>query len=235
MSVGGLLAGGILGAMKLTSLRRRVRAVEREALTDPLTGLYNRRGCERRLAEDLARKSRRQAESFSLVVADLDNLKQVNDRYGHSAGDQYLREFARLLKDNLRAGDWVGRWAGDEFLVALWDTGSFAGAASETAFKMSGAQDDVRGVLHRLLAQVSQTVVRLPGGAEPLLSASFGVANCGDVSREGNCPADSGVAELVHHDTQAGGPFDDDLTLFERADAALLEAKRRGKGMIVHA
>ena len=161
---GAVVAGGtVLSALELVRLRREVRTFAREALTDPLTGFYNRRGCERRLAEDLAREDRSRARgSLTLVAADLDGLKVVNDCHGHAAGDAYLTAFGALMQENLRTGDWVGRWAGDEFVVALWE--EEGGPA-------------VRAVLDRLVKEIiPRSVVWLPDGQEVSLSASFGVA-----------------------------------------------------------
>lgn len=88
------------------------------ALTDPLTGLYNRRFAERHLRMEIARAHRRRY-ALTLVLFDLDNFKQINDYFGHPAGDMVLKTFAgRLLKD-VREGDLAARLGGDEFLLLL--------------------------------------------------------------------------------------------------------------------
>jgi len=92
--------------------------VERQALVDGLTGIANRRGCEDALAHEIARSDRMVAP-FTLVVADLDDFKQINDRYGHDAGDDVLREFASVLRQTLRESDLAGRWGGEEFVLLL--------------------------------------------------------------------------------------------------------------------
>jgi len=92
--------------------------VERQALVDGLTGIANRRGCEDALAHEIARSDRMVAP-FTLVVADLDDFKQINDRYGHEAGDDVLREFASVLRRTLRESDLAGRWGGEEFVLLL--------------------------------------------------------------------------------------------------------------------
>ena len=91
------------------------------AATDPLTGLSNRRHIEPQLEGETARAMRHRAP-FSLLMADLDHFKRVNDQYGHDAGDEVLREVARRLKDLLRTEDRPARWGGEEFLVLLTDT-----------------------------------------------------------------------------------------------------------------
>lgn len=99
---------------ELQLFQRRLEAAEVLASTDPLTSLANRREAERIIGE--MTQSRRR---FSLMLFDLDRFKTVNDRYGHSAGDQVLRAFARRLTEQFRAEDLVCRWGGDEFLVIL--------------------------------------------------------------------------------------------------------------------
>jgi diguanylate cyclase (GGDEF)-like protein len=95
------------------------RLIERLALsatTDPLTGLANRRAFEQRLDERLAVPS---AEPFSVIMLDVDGLKQVNDADGHAAGDAVLEEVASVLRSHVRQEDLVTRWGGDEFVLLL--------------------------------------------------------------------------------------------------------------------
>jgi len=95
-------------------------ALERLALTDPLTGLFNRRAGEQALARELAR-ARRTGSRFCLALFDVDHFKKVNDLHGHAAGDQVLSEVSRILRLSFRASDLAVRWGGDEFLVLLPD------------------------------------------------------------------------------------------------------------------
>ena len=101
-------------------------ALERLALTDPLTGLSNRRAGERALERETAR-ARRAGSPFSLALIDLDHFKQINDAQSHSVGDQALCEVSRILTSTFRASDLAVRWGGDEFLVLLPDV-TVAGA-----------------------------------------------------------------------------------------------------------
>ena len=88
------------------------------AMVDPLTGLYNRRFAEQRLAAEVAR-SERKGHPLTVLTVDLNHFKQINDTYGHPAGDQVLQEFAARLNQVIRGSDLAVRLGGDEFLVLL--------------------------------------------------------------------------------------------------------------------
>jgi diguanylate cyclase (GGDEF)-like protein len=104
---------------QINRIRRELsEELHKLAFLDPLTNLFNRRYIEQRLADEIAR-SQRQSYPLTVTLVDLDALKQVNDTYGHSAGDRVLREFAERLKKAVRGSDLVGRYGGDEFLAVL--------------------------------------------------------------------------------------------------------------------
>ena len=88
------------------------------AMIDPLTGLYNRRFAEQRLAAEVARSERR-GHPLTVLTLDLNNFKEINDTHGHPAGDQVLQEFASRLNKVIRGADLAVRLGGDEFLVVL--------------------------------------------------------------------------------------------------------------------
>jgi diguanylate cyclase (GGDEF)-like protein len=92
--------------------------VYKMALLDPLTGLFNRRYIEQRLEDEIAR-SQRHGRPLSVILFDLDEFKQVNDTYGHGAGDSLLKAFAEKLSKATRGSDASARYGGDEFLVVL--------------------------------------------------------------------------------------------------------------------
>ena len=88
------------------------------AMLDPLTGLYNRRFAEQRLAAEVSR-SERKGHPLTVLTLDLNNFKEINDTYGHAAGDLVLQEFAAHLNKVIRGSDLAARLGGDEFLVLL--------------------------------------------------------------------------------------------------------------------
>ena len=136
------------------------RIVERQALVDGLTGLANRRQCEETLADELARVERF-GGPLAVVVADLDWFKDVNDRFGHPAGDAVLREFAVLLQEMVRDIDLAGRWGGEEFLLILPGT-DLGGAAM---------------VAERIRVALAGRIVLAQDGTPMPVTASFGVAS----------------------------------------------------------
>jgi diguanylate cyclase (GGDEF)-like protein len=97
------------------------RRMESIALTDPLTGLLNRRSMEQRLRQ-AAHEFQRTGRSFSVVMADVDHFKRINDDHGHATGDRVLRAVAGLFGERLRGHDAVARWGGEEFLLLLPET-----------------------------------------------------------------------------------------------------------------
>lgn len=98
----------------------RFEQTQHESHTDPLTALPNRRSLDRQFEAGLARAVQTQS-SASVIVLDLDRLKEINDTYGHDAGDRALRAVGAVLASTVRKSDLCARFAGDEFIVVLWD------------------------------------------------------------------------------------------------------------------
>lgn len=105
--------------LQLMDLKARL---EITASTDLLTGLANRRKIMEQLQAEQSR-AERHGEPFSILIADLDNFKGINDGYGHQAGDHLLKGIACCFRGELRAEDACGRWGGEEFLIMLPETG----------------------------------------------------------------------------------------------------------------
>jgi diguanylate cyclase (GGDEF)-like protein len=151
-----------LGSQAAVALEnaRLHRLVERQAVTDGLTELANRRQFEQALAGEISR-AERFGGMLALILADLDDFKQVNDRYGHQAGDEVLRRFAAVLRETVRDVDLPARYGGEEFAVLLPQT------------DMAGAE--------RLAERLRQSVAERPmtkrPGALVAVTASFGVAS----------------------------------------------------------
>jgi diguanylate cyclase (GGDEF)-like protein len=137
-----------------------IRSLEGLSGTDHLTGLPNRRRGEEHLAEDLAR-AKRGGAILTVAVGDLNNFKAINDTHGHQAGDVCLRHVALVIRRNVREGDWLARWGGDEFVLSLWDASVFA---------------TPEAVLGRISRCLKESPVRLPLGEELVLSISVGAS-----------------------------------------------------------
>lgn len=91
------------------------------SLTDSLTHLWNRRALLQHLLREINR-ARRHQRALSLLIVDIDNFKEINDRQGHTAGDQALKQVGRALTEAVRSIDWVSRYGGDEFVILLPET-----------------------------------------------------------------------------------------------------------------
>ncbi|MCP5074790.1 MAG: diguanylate cyclase [Rhodobacteraceae bacterium] len=132
----------------------------KQALCDPLTGLYNRRYALHYL-ENLLHKAKSDLRSVTVMMLDIDNFKAVNDKFGHQTGDRVISETARRLAENLRNADLVARVGGEEFLVVLTDT------PDHQAYSIA---ERMRRKIHSLPFPVGESLVPLN------VSISIGVA-----------------------------------------------------------
>ncbi len=104
--------------LNLVEVRKTERTLRRQALRDPLTGLFNRRFLDAGLAQEMMR-SRRSGEPASLLMLDIDHFKKYNDEHGHEAGDAVLRAIGQLLQTQVRGSDVACRFGGEEFVILL--------------------------------------------------------------------------------------------------------------------
>lgn len=139
---------------RLASVHAEKR-MERMALTDPLTGLFNRRHMDE-LLDDSQRRFAREARPFCVILADIDLFKRINDELGHEAGDRVLRSVAGLFNGELRGADAVARWGGEEFLVLLDDTE--LEDAIDVAHRLREAAEAQLGLLSGVNAGLTVTI-----------------------------------------------------------------------------
>lgn len=136
------------------------KAVEKKlkhmATVDALTQIYNRRKFDELLDYEI-QKSKRYGGSLSIVFCDIDNFKTINDTYGHDVGDEILKSFSLLLKENLRKSDFLARWGGEEFAILITNT-SF---------------DIVKSLVEKIKQEIESYKFDKVGN----LTASFGVTN----------------------------------------------------------
>jgi diguanylate cyclase (GGDEF)-like protein len=134
--------------------------LERLALTDPLTGLLNRRGLQGEVSIELARLLRKpDTEPFSVIAIDVDHFKVVNDRYGHAVGDAVLRDLTAALRGELRAPDRLARSGGEEFVILLPQTSPVQAL-----------------LIAERLRQLVEAIPLVVDGQTIFITASFGVA-----------------------------------------------------------
>lgn len=159
------IAPQIAVAIDRTALREKAGEYEQLSVTDPLTGLLNRRYLEERIAEEIVR-SKRHRFSVSLMMLDVDDFKSYNDRFGHPAGDAALRAVGDILKENLRGADVAARYGGEEFAILLPQT----------------AADEAAQIGERIRRQAEKTEF---GGRQ--VTVSIGIAG---LAREVDTPRD---------------------------------------------
>ena len=146
---------------QIDKLRSHLAEAQEVSMRDPLTSLSNRRRFDDSLARELA-DAREQGTALSLVLADIDNFKTVNDLIGHTIGDEILKMFARVLQDNVCARDTVARYGGEEFAVILPET----------------QVERARQITERMRCQLEGMQLALNASGQEIgkITASFGIA-----------------------------------------------------------
>lgn len=167
-------------AERRIAAERHARAADRLALTDPLTGVLNRRGIEASLLEAIA-QAERYGRPLSIAMLDLDGFKRVNDQGGHAAGDEILRRAAQVIREQLRSPDRIGRFGGDEFLIVLPESdltaaramsGRIDGALCGAAFAAQGQPFVLSASLGQAEFRREESVATLLGRADRSLYES---------------------------------------------------------------
>ncbi len=193
------------------SIESKIRHLERLATEDDLTGLKNRRYI-REFSRQIIERAMKENGRVTLLIFDIDNLKQYNDIYGHLAGDEILRQVAVLMRRCCRSHDVVGRIGGDEFAVVFWDEPQaktmMSAEGNERRSAVAEHPKEVVSIARRFQKELGKAEFHSLGPAgKGVLTISGGLASLG--------PGCSTAQEL-----------------FERADKALLVAKRSGKNRI---
>ncbi|HUL93716.1 MAG TPA: diguanylate cyclase [Burkholderiales bacterium] len=193
------------------ALQRREKELQEQAISDPLTGLYNRRYLNEFLPRELAR-SGRNATPVAVILMDLDQFKRVNDSFGHEAGDIVLGAVGNLLKGKVRGSDIACRYGGEEFALILPETG--AEAAARRA-------EDIR---------VAISALEVSHGGKPLgkIAASFGIALFPDHAQD----ADNlmRVADIALYDAKGAGRNRVVVGQRSGAESARQRERRTGSG-----
>ena len=171
------LAARLKAALRVIDLERSLRLTNEEvralSIRDSLTGIFNREYLTERLQQEMKR-SQRYGHPLSLIMCDIDHFKEVNDRYGHRAGDQILKDFVSRIAGSIRIDvDWIARYGGEEFLIVLPET-DLASACI---------------VAERLRRLVGEAPFRLRG-REIGITSSFGVASCDPARQPGKVSFD---------------------------------------------
>ena len=153
-------------------LQEMSKEFERLSITDPLTGLYNRRHFEVTIEAKVS-ASMRYGESSSLLLLDIDHFKKINDTYGHSAGDSVLREIARRLKSKTRNSDTLCRIGGEEFAVICENAGEDEALSIAEKLRMAvgGEKFNIDGEL--LNVSVSVGIATIPDGNDTSTTKDF--------------------------------------------------------------
>jgi two-component system cell cycle response regulator len=209
MTAGSQNETGLGAAVTIDATREKVKQLEKLATEDELTGLKNRRYIWE-FSRQIIERARGENGRVTLLIFDIDNFKHYNDVYGHSAGDEVLKQAAVLMRRCCRGHDVVGRIGGDEFAVVFWDDPRRKPIKEEAERRSSMADHPKEAIFiaKRFRKELGKTELHLLGPeGKGVLAISGGLAS---FPRDG-----ATIGEL-----------------FEQADKALLDAKRSGKNKI---
>ncbi len=157
----------------LARVKKELRIIElieklnKQATTDPLTGVYNRRffmdSCQKNIA-----LAKRKKEPLSILMIDIDHFKQINDTYGHAIGDEVIQKLSSIMQESQRKSDVIARYGGEEFLILLPDT----------------PYESAKEVAQKLRKKVEESFVETHNDEKIRFSVSIGVAT---INKEDSC------------------------------------------------
>ena len=158
------LVARVASGMRILKLEEQLMLAHQQmeilAMRDGLTGLLNRRAIEE-YAEAEFNLTLRKERVLSVIMLDIDHFKNINDRFGHNCGDHTLQQVAKILKEDLRIYDRIGRWGGEEFILILPDTQLM----------------DAAKVAERIRARTAEMEMSLENGEEFSVQISLGIAS----------------------------------------------------------
>lgn len=183
---------------KRTLARLRYRVLQQElqlqqerteAVTDALTGLYNRRFLDEVLPKEI-RRATRTGHPLSILLADVDDFRQINTQLGHLVGDAVLAAVAQTLKRSLRTSDYVFRFGGDEFLIALPETGEAGAVVAEQRLKQVLAEHkELQGRVGQPVAvSIGRATWRSGGSLEVIIEEAEASLNAARLARPHSRP-----------------------------------------------
>ena len=165
----------------LTEHKKLQSHLESMATIDSLTGLANRQAFMQRAKNEFNR-ARRYARPLTVVMIDIDHFKAINDRYGHAAGDEVLRQAADICQSSLRGSDLMGRVGGEEFVLLLPDT----------------PHTNAYHVAERMRVHLYETPIELENGTTLNVTASFGVASMNEDDSDFNAVLERADEAMYH-------------------------------------
>lgn len=163
---------------KISDLEKEIRRLKKLLVTDELTGVLNRTGFKREISrimneviffkkkrKKIKKDSRKKflIKDLTILFIDVDGLKKINDIYGHRSGDRLIKAMARTIEDKVRETDFVGRWGGDEFVVAL------IGSSEDDGYKIA-----------EIIREEAKNVAKSIGFGKVKITLSIGVAGVSD-------------------------------------------------------
>jgi GGDEF domain-containing protein len=218
MPASGRNGTGLGAPVTVDATRERVKQLEKLATEDELTGLKNRRYIWE-FSRQIIKRARGENGRVTLLIFDIDNFKHYNDVYGHSAGDEVLKQAAVLMRRCCRGHDVVGRIGGDEFAVVFWDDPQRGPLKEEAEPRPSEGLGERRSAMVDHPGEAIFIAKRFRKGLGKAELHLLGPEGKGVLTISGS------LASFPHNGATIG-------ELFEQADKALLEAKRSGKNKI---